>query len=345
MLVASVSVIAIHAVGSDNIELPETDTTATEAAKATEAEPEITEVVSSEPETTEPVVTEPETTPELTEPETTEPAGVRADESFIGNWHQDASNGIRIESVQNDTIEFNVFGQIIHYMSGTATFNGDRYYFNDDVDLINPVPELSGMPVSGYLMFTGEELIVYATQGDYSQLVECKYLITNINPSLGNDFITGTYEQVCERFPEYPIPLSDDEHGDITTHVTFNDDMTIYFDVYSDEGLVRINGKYELMQAKEDPIFDAEIEKMHILNGDEYVAVVTINEDDLGTVKMPSKFYFRIYNKCVYLQMFDSDYSISWGESAIVISGAYDIPTFARFIEDSSYHQIGRVVH
>ncbi len=74
----SVSVIAIHAVSSDNIELPKTDTTATEAAEATETESEITEAVVTEPETTESVETEPEVTEaEATEPEPEIPEEIR----------------------------------------------------------------------------------------------------------------------------------------------------------------------------------------------------------------------------------------------------------------------------
>lgn len=337
VVVAVLSVVVIHAVGSDNIELPEADTSTTESS---ETEPETTEAVA-----TEPIITESETTPPLeTEPDVTEPVGVRADESFVGYWHQSASSGISLESVQGDKIEFQIFGQTLHHLRGTASFDGDRYYFNDeDVQFINYMTsEFSDMPVSGYLMFTGDELLTFIKQGDYSTTFECKYLITTINPSLGNNFITGTYEQVTERFPEYPISHKN-EYGDMTTHITFNDDMTMHLDVYANEGWVKINGTYEIMQAKDDPIFDAEIEKGHVSNGENYVAVVTINEDDLGTVQMPTKFYFRVYNRCVYLNMFDTDYSYSWGNGAIVISGAYDMGTDTRFIEENSYHQVGRV--
>ncbi len=150
MLVASVSVIAIHAVGSDNIELPETDTTATEAAKATEAEPEITEAVSSEPETSEPVVTEPETMEaEVTEPEPEIPEeirGILGTFYCIGNFRQQCfiDNPEYISAITfnaDGTLAFRIF-----YGGGVTTVDG-TYEVRDN--MIRIKCDLTGSPVDG----------------------------------------------------------------------------------------------------------------------------------------------------------------------------------------------------
>lgn len=137
----SMSVIAINATSSDNIELPEADTTVAEATEATETEPEQTEPVETEPEVTEAEVTEPE--PEIPE----EIRGILGTFYCIGNFRQqcfiDAPEYISAITFNADgTIAFRVF----YGGDGTYTVGG-TYDVTDN--MIRIKCDLTGSPFEG----------------------------------------------------------------------------------------------------------------------------------------------------------------------------------------------------
>ncbi len=178
----SLSVIAIQAVGSDNIELPETDTTATEAAKATEAEPEITEAVSSEPETTEPVVTEPETMEaEVTEPEPEIPEEIRG---ILGTFYL---KGYLDEAALKSDPEYyqKVDIRVIEEYRTLITFNADR-------------------TVAFRVYYIGGASMVYGTY----DVVDNKI---NIKLDLENSFFKGGYKCSCKKNSGNLHPYMNDE--------------------------------------------------------------------------------------------------------------------------------------
>ena len=136
----SMSVIAINATSSDNIELPETDTTVAEAIEATETEPEQAEPVETEPEVTEAEVTEPEIPEEI--------RGIIGT-FYCNNYWLRTSKGFTYHPEYIPAITFNADGTIVfrvYYFGDVTTVDG-TYDVTDNMIRIRC--DLTGSPFEG----------------------------------------------------------------------------------------------------------------------------------------------------------------------------------------------------
>lgn len=313
----SVSVIAINAVGSDNIELPETDTTATEVA---EAGPETTETVETAPETTA-VPTEPETTPPLeTEPDVTEPIQLTEEQLLAGEWVEPTDPLIPTVYFicRNDRINLYTGGFTgLDYFYGEIIKSDDGYVSgNNFVYQGNGVP---GFLVDATICFTDDDTFVLHLQNEEKNLdLTLTYVRWSVpvNPEIGRDFVTGTFRYTPDR-----IESTANNH---LAKITFNEDMTMYLEPYTDEDSVRINGTYEIVKAEDLPQIAKKVAD-GVIKKDTYFARVTVNEEELGTVQMPTVSYYKLETERVIL----SSYHFSHGE-IIIDSDELETGTFCR---------------
>lgn len=319
VVLLSVTVIAIHAVGSDNNELSETDTTATADVKT---EPETMETASSEP-----VVTEPETTPPLeTEPDVIEPIQLTTEQLFAGTWQPPTTNApwvrFELDYMGGQPVHILAMGVSICYFSGEVIKNGDGYVGGDD--FIFRWDGETPMTADATICFTDNDTFVIHIQNEENGIdFTWTYTRWNVaaNPEIGRDFVTGTFKHAPGRFEE-----ADRDH---LAQVTFNDDMTMYFEIYSGEELVRVNGTYEIMRAGDNPLFAQKIADGR-LKEDNYVALVEINEEDLGTVQMPTVSYYKLSTNGVVFNTLDD------GERKII--GSYELKSFSFYRTGLEYY-------